>query len=288
LSIIIAQIEMENNNSNENRDMNQKGKILAGVFIVVVGSLLLVNNIAFNLPNWIFHWSNILIVIGLIIGIKHNFRNGSGIILILVGTFFTLKEALSNIIDFDRIGWPALIIAIGLFLILKPKSSCNHRNERWRRRNNRWEKKFGKWERKFDGPDAAQSYPGAEIAETSPIDEKKTNSNDYLDSVNVFGGSHQIIYSKNFKGGEVTAVFGGCDLNLTQADFEGEIIIDITAIFGGCKIIIPPGWIVKPEVTAIFGGLDDKRSVQPVVEGQNKILIIRGIAMFGGVDIRNY
>jgi predicted membrane protein len=272
---------MENNNSNENRDMNQSGKILAGLIIVVIGSLLLVNNIAFNLPNWIFHWSNILIVIGLFVGIKHNFRNGKGIILIIIGAFFTLKEALDNIIDFDRIGWPALIIAIGLFLMLKPKSSFNHRDERCRRRNNRWKRRFGE-------QDAFQAYPGAETVESAPIDEKKINSNDYLDSVNVFGGSHQTIYSKNFKGGEVTAVFGGCDLNLTQADFEGEIIIDITAIFGGCKIIIPPGWIVKPEVTAIFGGLDDKRSIQPVAEGQNKILIIRGIAMFGGVDIRNY
>jgi len=272
---------MENNNSNENKEMNQKGKILAGVFIVVIGSLLLVNNIAFNLPNWIFHWSNILIVVGLVIGIKHNFRNGSGIILIIVGTFFTLKEALGNIIDFDRIGWPALIIAIGLYLILKPKSNFSHRDGGCGRRNKRWKKRFGE-------PDTFQAYSGAETVEASPLDEKKTNSNDYLDSVNVFGGSHQSIYSKNFKGGEITAVFGGCDLNLTQADFEGEIIIDVTAIFGGCKIIIPPGWIVKPEVTAIFGGLDDKRSVQPIVEGQHKILIIRGIAMFGGVDIRNY
>ena len=57
----------------------------------------------------------------------------------------------------------------------------------------------------------------------------------YLDSVNVFGGSHQTIYSKNFKGGEITAVFGGCDVNLTQADFEGVVAIDVTAIFGGAK-----------------------------------------------------
>ncbi|MFD0940946.1 LiaF transmembrane domain-containing protein [Pedobacter boryungensis] len=269
---------MENNNLNENRDMNHSSKILAGLIIVVIGSLLLVNNLAFSLPNWLWHWSNILILIGLLIGIKHNFRNGRGIILIVVGAFFTLKEALDNVIDFDRIGWPALIIAIGLFLILKPKSSF--KGDGCGRRNKRWKKRFGE-------PDTFQAYPGAET-EATAVNEKKTNNNDYLDSVNVFGGSHQSIYSKNFKGGEITAVFGGCDLNLTQADFEGEIIIDVTAIFGGCKIIIPPGWIVKPEVTAIFGGMDDKRSIQPIVEGQSKILIVRGIALFGGVDIRNY
>jgi len=62
----------------------------------------------------------------------------------------------------------------------------------------------------------------------------------------------------------------------------------VTAVFGGAKIIVPPGWLVKSEVTAIFGGLDDKRSVQPLVDVPTKILIIKGVAMFGGVDIRNY
>lgn len=87
--------------------------------------------------------------------------------------------------------------------------------------------------------------------------------NDILDSVNVFGGSHQRIFSKNFKGGDVIAIFGGCDINLTQADFTDTITLDVVAIFGGCKIIVPPGWEVKSEVTAIFGGMDDKRSVGP-------------------------
>ncbi|MCY1532439.1 Cell wall-active antibiotics response 4TMS YvqF [compost metagenome] len=120
-------------------------------------------------------------------------------------------------------------------------------------------------------------------------DKRKAKNNDYIDSVNVFGGSHQAVYSKNFKGGEITAVFGGCDVNLTQADFEGEIKIEVTAIFGGAKIIIPPGWEVKSEVTAIFGGLDDKRAIQPLADdAPRKVLIIEGLALFGGVDIRNY
>jgi predicted membrane protein len=278
---------MENNNINENKDpMNNSGKIWAGLIIVVVGSLLLVNNIGFGLPSWLFHWSNILILIGLFIGVKHNFKNGNGLILIIIGSFFTLKEVFDDVINFDKIGWPALIIALGLFLILKPKSSFNHK-QRCGKRRGKWQRTKEGWKEGFSEHDPYMANP-AEDPNLNPNAEKKTSSNDYLDSVNVFGGSHQTIYSKNFKGGEVTAVFGGCDLNLTQADFEGEITIDITAIFGGCKIIIPPGWHVKSEVTAIFGGLDDKRSIQPLPEGPNKLLIIKGIAMFGGVDIRNY
>ncbi|RZK55500.1 MAG: hypothetical protein EOO91_14005 [Pedobacter sp.] len=277
---------MENNNINENKEpINNSGKLWAGLIIIVVGSLLLVNNIGFGLPSWLFHWSNILILIGLFIGFKHNFKNGNGLILIIIGTFFTLKEAFEDVINFDKIGWPALIIALGLFLILKPKSNfnqdgCGKRRKRWQRTKEGWKESLSEHDPYMANP--------AEDPNLNPNAEKKTSSNDYIDSVNVFGGSHQTIYTKNFKGGEVTAVFGGCDLNLTQADFEGEITIDVTAIFGGCKIIIPPGWHVKSEVTAIFGGLDDKRSIQPLAEGPNKLLIIKGIAMFGGVDIRNY
>ena len=64
-------------------------------------------------------------------------------------------------------------------------------------------------------------------------------------------------------------------------------MINITAIFGGVKIIVPPGWQIKQEVTAIFGGFDDKRKMR-AVEDLDKVLIITGVALFGGVDIRSY
>lgn len=258
--------------------INRSGKVWAGLFIIVIGSLLLLNNVGLALPGWLFSWSTLLIAIGLFVGVKHNFRHSGWLIMVLVGTYFTLDKAIIGL-NMSHVVFPIMLVILGLFLIFKPRSNFSDREHRWQKRGRRWEKKFGQ-------PESFQTYGGEEAEQTT--DEKKTNLNDHLESVNVFGGSHQTVYSKNFKGGEIIAVFGGCDLNLTQADFEGEIIIDVTAIFGGCKIIIPPGWQVKPEVTAIFGGMDDKRSIQPAVEGQNKMLIIRGIALFGGVDIRNY
>ena len=259
----------------KNKDVeNQRGKVLAGGIIVVIGSLLLVDNMGLNLPNWLWHWSNILIVIGLFIGIKHNFKNNAWFILVLIGSFFTLKEVFDHDINFGKIVFPAMLVVLGLYILFKPKGSYSHR-AKW--------KKFGQEEPYTPYTEASSDQP-----QPASTEQKKTSSSDYLDSVNVFGGSHQAIYSKNFKGGEITAVFGGCDVNLTQADFEGEIVIDVTAVFGGAKIIIPPGWEVKSEVTAIFGGLDDKRSIQPVTDGKHRLVIIKGLAMFGGVDIRNY
>ncbi len=271
---------MENNNNNMqyNNLENRSGKVWAGLFIIVVGSLLLLDNVGLDLPNWLFSWSTLLILIGLFIGIKHRFQHSSWIVMVLIGSYFTLEKAIDIDFDFGRVTLPIVLVTLGLFLIFKPKNNCEARANRWKRKGDRWKKKF-------EGQGDFQDFNGDEPFKAA---EKKQNSNDYLDSVNVFGGSHQTVYSKNFKGGEVIAVFGGCDVNLTQADFEGEIVIDITAVFGGCKIIIPPGWAVKSEVTAIFGGLDDKRSIQPMTDAQPKLVIIRGIAMFGGVDIRNF
>ncbi len=248
---------------------NQSGKVIAGLFIIAIGALLLIDNIWLGLPDWIFKWHTFLIALGLFIGVKHNFRNSGWFVITLVGLIFTVNRAIPEL-EMRQVLLPVGLVVLGAYLILKPKGSYSHK---------------AKW-KNFKESDSFTDYTTADVPPAE--EQKKTSSNDYIDSVNVFGGSHQTIYSKNFKGGEITAVFGGCDLNLTQADFEGEIVIDVTAIFGGAKIIIPPGWEVKSEVTAIFGGLDDKRSIQPVTEGNHKLVIIKGIALFGGIDIRNY
>ena len=142
----------------DNKEMvNRSGKVWAGLIIVAVGALILLDNVGFNIPSWIFHWSNILIVIGLFIGIKHNFRNGSGIILIIVGAFFTLKEALDNFYDFDRVGWPLLIIALGLFLIFKPKSDCS-RKSKWKRKGDKWKARFAENDPFMANPETCLLY----------------------------------------------------------------------------------------------------------------------------------
>jgi predicted membrane protein len=67
------------------------------------------------------------------------------------------------------------------------------------------------------------------------------------------------ILSKDFKGGDIVNIFGGTDLDLTQADINGRVVIDITQLFGGIKLIIPPHWQVTSDVAAVFSNVDDKR-----------------------------
>ncbi len=260
----------------KNKEMvNRSGKVWAGLFIVGIGSLLLLRNFGLYLPHWIFNWSTWLIVIGLFVGARHNFRNSGWFVMVLIGSYFTLEEIFRGY-DMSNVVFPIMLLALGLFLILKPKSTHNFRRNRGKRKYDAYNS--------FEQVNPLGEDPKAQTEDTK----KNFSANDYIDSVNVFGGSNQVIYSKNLKGGEITAVFGGGDINLTQADFEGQIVLDVTAIFGGVKIVVPPTWQIKSEVTAVFGGVDDKRTIYPATEQVNKLVIIKGVVLFGGVEFKSY
>jgi len=65
--------------------------------------------------------------------------------------------------------------------------------------------------------------------------------------------------------------------------------LNITAIFGGSTIIVPRDWNVLLNVTPLFGGFSNKIRREPnLVVDQSRTLIIKGIAMFGGGEIKSY
>jgi predicted membrane protein len=81
--------------------------------------------------------------------------------------------------------------------------------------------------------------------------------------------------------------FGGSEINLMQADIKGRVKIEVVQVFGGTKIIVPANWIVQSEMLAIFGGIEDKRPPQ-LNTIPDKILIIEGTSIFGGIDIKSF
>lgn len=108
---------------------------------------------------------------------------------------------------------------------------------------------------------------------------------DILDDINVFGGSDKIISSENFKGGSIVSIFGGGKYDLRHAGLAEDCELEVVNIFGGTNLLVPPDWNVKSEVTGIFGGFSDKRST--VEPNKNKTIIVKGVAIFGGGDIKN-
>ena len=246
----------------QHRAHNASGRIWTGVFLLIIGlAALLKGYLMPTLPSWLFSWQMLLIILGLFLGIRHNFRGGPWFVLLLVGSAFLLREFYPGLID-ARYIWPIVLIAMGAFLIFKPQ-----------RRDGRWQ------ERKDEAnPDSPAPLPAQD----------GYHDDDVLDSTSVFGGVKKTIFSKNFRGGEIVNILGGAEINLSQSDIQGRVELEVTQIFGGTKLVVPPHWVVKPEMAAIFGGIDDKRSVHNTTIDHSKVLILKGTSIFGGIDIRNF
>ncbi|WP_289053260.1 LiaF transmembrane domain-containing protein [Carboxylicivirga marina] len=125
--------------------------------------------------------------------------------------------------------------------------------------------------------------------EMLPGQRGNANTNEYIDEVDIFGGGVTQVESKNFKGGKVTAIFGGGEVYMDRCHLSPEgAVLDIAMIFGGTKIVVPRDWNVKSEVVSIFGGFADKRNFfSETPNDPAKTLIIKGACVFGGGEIRS-
>ena len=124
----------------EHRIRSRKGKVLGGIFIVLIGAAMLAREMGVIFPEWLFSWPMLLIVIGLYVGIKHAFRNFAWIILMIIGGAFLMEDLMPNM-NIKIYFWPVIIIAVGLMVIFKPHHK--HHDMEWRRR--RWERKYNRW-----------------------------------------------------------------------------------------------------------------------------------------------
>ena len=77
-----------NEQNMERKFGNKNSRIVSGLFLVVVGGLLLLYEMGAPIPGWIFTWPVLLIAIGLLISLKSGLRNPGGFIMILIGTIF--------------------------------------------------------------------------------------------------------------------------------------------------------------------------------------------------------
>lgn len=259
---------MENINHNDNQQHHASGRVVGGLVIATIGFAFLLDNMGFDFPRWIFSFWSLLLVLGIYLGVRRNFKGIGWLILVLIGAYNTI-DRMGFDFDLSKYALGFGLVIIGGFLILRPKDRI-------------------KVKRKMKARFKDQLNPSGTGEEAFKTADQSGFDNDVIDVVAVFGGNNQTVYSKNFKGGDISAVFGGADIIMTQADFVETASLDVTAVFGGIKLIVPPNWAIKSNVTAIFGSVEDKRShLTPTGEIQ-KVLILDGTAMFGGIEIKSF
>jgi hypothetical protein len=247
----------KNTNQPVERDRNPfgGGRALGGLIVVIVGALLLAREVGADVPYWLFRPYMLLIVIGVYLGARHSFRNPIWLLPVAIGSVFLIDEIVPGI-RVREYFWPMLIIGVGIIMILRS-----------RRRSGG--DMFKDWERRANTE--------TQLSEGS------------FEAVTIFGETKKQILSKDFKGGESVCVFGGAEINLTQADITGRVPLELVQVFGGTKLIVPPHWkIDTDEVVSVFGGLNDKRQAQNAVMDPNKVLVLKGTTFFGGIDIKSF
>lgn len=110
-------------------------------------------------------------------------------------------------------------------------------------------------------------------------DIKKLNKSDNEEYWATFGGQTVDFTNEEFKGCNLTAVFGGVKCNLQKAIIKEDCVINVSSIFGGVTICASDNVKIKVISTPIFGGVSNNRKTN-----DGKVtLYVRATCLFGGV-----
>lgn len=207
----------------------------------------------------------VLIVFGVLLllsqmGLIHNWFNFWATVFIFVGLINVFQSQRSQ-------PWGYLLIAVGVLLELNQLGFLHIRIETF-------------WPVFIIAAGAVMIWrafqlPDASLGALSP----------HLNVVAIWGGGEYRIQSKEFRGGDLVAFMGGFDVDLRDADIDGDqAVISVTAFMGGGVLRVPEHWAVSMQVSAFMGGHSLKTRERAQV---TKTLIVKGVAIMGGVEVRN-
>ncbi len=229
---------------------HQRKRALFGIAVIGVGILALLDNMQlFGFPLLRTLWPLVFVLFGLsrLLWPRHSGSWLFGLALIGVGTAMTMQKLGWLSLNFHS-WWPVFIILGGVAILMR---AFQPRRER-----------FG---RRFVSSAGLEHGDVVEIEATFSAIKLQNDS-------------------RSFKGGKIDALFGGVELDLTQAVIEGEATLQISATFSGVELRVPREWQVVTQISPTLGGVNDK-TVPPMNPTQR--LILRGDTVFGGVEIKN-
>ncbi|MER3522502.1 MAG: hypothetical protein C4326_00160 [Ignavibacteria bacterium] len=227
-------------------------QVVLGLIIVVIGVLLTLDNLEILYArDYLRYWPALLMVYGIvkILSPETHASRFLGVVLAFIGAAL-LVDRLDmfsfRLWDF----WPLLLVALGVLLLFRS---------------------------------GALRTKVPSQRPTVPIE---TDNSSVVNAAAFFGGTVRNMHSKDFRGGELTAVMGGCEIDLHNAAIvHSPAVLDVFTLWGGIEIKVPPSWTVIFEGTPVMGGFADKTIKQSADENQK--LIIRGTIIMGGVEVRH-
>lgn len=227
--------------------MKKFGNILWGLVFIVVGCIIGLNALGITDIDIFFDgWWTLFIIIPCFIGLFKDSEKTGNLIGLLIGVVLLLS--CQGLLQFDMV-WkllvPAILIAIGLSFIFK---------------------------------DTINTKINSEIKK---LNQNKKGDTEYSAT---FGGQDVKLDNEEFKGADLTAVFGGVKCDLTKSIITSDQVINANAIFGGIEIYVPSNVQIKVKSTPIFGGVTNKTTQK--IDDNSHTIYINAVSIFGGVEIK--
>lgn len=124
------------------------------------------------------------------------------------------------------------------------------------------------------------------LVRLTPWSARKPDQQDREDVVAVFGASRGRNRSPHFRHGNVSGIFGGATLDLSEAHPDPGARVDAFALFGGADVLVPPGWRISLGGLPLFGGYEDKTKGDGGLPPDAPELKVSATAIFGGVTVK--
>jgi predicted membrane protein len=115
---------------------------------------------------------------------------------------------------------------------------------------------------------------------------RDADARDRIDTVAVLSGHDLAPHSSAFVGGSVVAVLGGATVDLRHAHpIPSGAELDVTAVLGGVDVLVPAGWRVEVDGTAVLGGYENHHAPAALPDDA-PALTIKVLAILGAVDVK--
>jgi hypothetical protein len=211
-------------------------------------------------------------------------------VFILMGLLLTLEQA--GILHVDGIGrfWPLLLIGIGYVKVRQPLEDGQRAVGMALLAGGGFFQLIGvlSWGRAW--PLALVFVGGLllwQAVERPSAPEPAAPSSPYVSELALMGGLKRSLRVPDLRGGYITAVMGGVDLDLRKSGVLGPTItLDVVAFWGAIELRVPAEWSVEGLVVPIMGGFEDKTKTL-VATDQAPRVVVRGYAIMGAVVIGN-
>ena len=233
------------------------GAIVAGLILLGLGAAFALDNLGLFDAGRIWDWWP-LILIGM--GLSH----------LLTGDAFGIATGRRVVVP--RRTWGLVFLTAGIFFLLR-----NFHIVHWRWRE--------VWPYLLVFVGLVVVWRSLRRSEVGPAIAQGPGS---LNEFAIFGGGGRTVRSREFRGGEVTAIMGGFEIDLREAELVPEGgHIEILLLMGGIELKVPEHWNVMVRTTPIFGGVEQKASATPSEGKSVRNLLIEGTILMGGLVVKN-